>query len=96
MSPVESDPDVATIEHDRAHYGYGDPADALAEKIVTEGRSLSDIKKELEIECIKRALIETGGNVTQAADILQMKRPRLSQIINGDEELSALKTRLAG
>ena len=73
-----------------------DPEEALVERIVAEGRSLSDIKKKLEIECIKRALIETGGNVTQAADILQMKRPRLSQIINGDEELTELKSRLTG
>jgi DNA-binding NtrC family response regulator len=86
-------------DHDadgQALYAYDDPADALVEKIVAEGQSLSDIKKQLEMECIKRALIETGGNVTRAAEILQMKRPRLSQIVNGDDELAELKTRLAG
>lgn len=70
------------------------PEMALVEQIVGEGRSLTDIKKRLEIECIRRALIETQGNVTKAAGLLQMKRPRLSQIINSSEELADLKTEL--
>ncbi len=103
LPPVDIDVevDVATLPANTRPQAVGewraiDPEDALVESIVAEGRSLADIKKKLEIECIKRALIETGGNITQAADILQMKRPRLSQIINGDDELSELKNRLAG
>ena len=87
-SSDEHDAQVTTIQ--------GDPEDALVEQIVAQGLSLTRLKKRLEIECIKRALIETEGNVTQAAKILQMKRPRLSQIINADEELVALKNELTG
>ncbi|MCA9551407.1 MAG: hypothetical protein KC933_15330 [Myxococcales bacterium] len=32
----------------------------------------------------------TEGNITRAAEMLGMRRPRLSQIINADEDLKAL------
>ena len=67
------------------------PEAALVEQVIAEGLSIQALKKRLEVECIKRALIETDGNITHAANILQMKRPRLSQIINGNEELTILK-----
>ncbi|RAL23988.1 hypothetical protein DL240_05060 [Lujinxingia litoralis] len=73
-----------------------DPEEALIEQIVAEGLSLTRFKKRLEMECIKRALEETGGNITRAAEILQMKRPRLSQIINSTPALTALKESLVG
>ena len=94
--PIIDAGELETIEMARPLAAFADPADALAAEIVAQGRSLADIKRELERECIRRALLETDGNVTQAAALLQMKRPRLSQIINADEELSALKARLAG
>lgn len=71
-----------------------DPEDALVEMIVSQKTSLHELKHRLEIESIKRALIQAKGNVTKTADILQMKRPRLSQIINGSEELVQLKQEL--
>lgn len=74
----------------------GDLESKLVEKVVREGLSLADLKHRLEIESIKRALMEAEGNVTRAAEILQMKRPRLSQIINGTEELADLKSTLVG
>jgi transcriptional regulator with GAF, ATPase, and Fis domain len=43
--------------------------------------SIYDLRKMLERESIARALSETGGNITKAADLLGMKRPRLSQLI---------------
>jgi DNA-binding NtrC family response regulator/tetratricopeptide (TPR) repeat protein len=43
--------------------------------------SLFEMKKALERECIVRALRETDGNITQAAALLGMKRPRLSQLV---------------
>jgi DNA-binding NtrC family response regulator len=43
--------------------------------------SLFEMKKSLERECIVRALRETDGNITQAATLLGMKRPRLSQLV---------------
>lgn len=42
---------------------------------------LFDIKRQLERDCIARALAETRGNITRAAAILGMKRPRLSQLV---------------
>jgi len=44
-------------------------------------RSWLDMKKVLERECIARALHETEGNITKAANLLGMKRPRLSQLV---------------
>ncbi len=72
----------------------GQTEDVLAEKVVSDGRCLSDLKKRLEKKCIQRALRQTGGNITHAAKILQMNRPRLSQIVNGDPELLELKKEL--
>ena len=43
--------------------------------------SLSDMKRQIERDCIARALDETGGNITKAATLLGMKRPRLSQLV---------------
>jgi len=42
---------------------------------------LFDLKRQLERDCIARALAETRGNITRAAAILGMKRPRLSQLV---------------
>ncbi len=72
----------------------GDPREALIEEIIDEGLSVSEIKEHIEFESIRRALTKTGGNITRAAEILQMTRPRLSQIVNGDEDLKALKKKL--
>lgn len=72
----------------------GDPEEALINRILSQDLTLNEIKQRLELESIRRALIQTDGNVTQAAKILQMKRPRLSQIINGTPELSTLKEQL--
>jgi DNA-binding NtrC family response regulator/tetratricopeptide (TPR) repeat protein len=43
--------------------------------------SLPDIKRQIERDCIARALAETRGNITRAAALLGMKRPRLSQLV---------------
>jgi DNA-binding NtrC family response regulator len=48
---------------------------------VRSGMRLADMKKRLERECISRALVESGGNITRAASLLGMKRPRLSQLV---------------
>jgi DNA-binding NtrC family response regulator/tetratricopeptide (TPR) repeat protein len=50
-------------------------------EIKNGGVSLSDLKRNIERECIARALEETGGNITRAATLLGMKRPRLSQLV---------------
>jgi DNA-binding NtrC family response regulator len=43
--------------------------------------SLPDIKRQIERDCVARALAETRGNITRAAALLGMKRPRLSQLV---------------
>jgi transcriptional regulator with GAF, ATPase, and Fis domain len=57
-------------------------ATAVAYAQVRQGAvSLSDIKRQIERDCIARALLETKGNITRAAALLGMKRPRLSQLV---------------
>jgi sigma-54 specific flagellar transcriptional regulator A len=53
----------------------------MAYASVRSGVSLSDMKRLIEKECIERALAESGGNITRAATLLGMKRPRLSQLV---------------
>ncbi len=50
-------------------------------KVLGGGISLGQFKKDFERECIARALRQTGGNITRAATMLGMKRPRLSQLV---------------
>jgi transcriptional regulator with GAF, ATPase, and Fis domain/tetratricopeptide (TPR) repeat protein len=57
-------------------------ATAVAYSQVRAGTtSLPDIKRQIERDCIARALAETRGNITRAAALLGMKRPRLSQLV---------------
>jgi len=57
-------------------------ATAVAYAQVRQGTlSLSDLKRQIERDCIARALAETKGNITRAAALLGMKRPRLSQLV---------------
>ena len=53
----------------------------LYERVRGGDVSLLEMKKVMERECIVRALEETDGNITRAADLLGMKRPRLSQLV---------------
>ncbi len=48
---------------------------------VRGGVSLFDMKRQIERDCIARALTESNGNITRAATLLGMKRPRLSQLV---------------
>ncbi len=62
--------------------GGGAPIESLVYEEVRQGStSLFDMKKRLERECIVRALVESNGNITRAATLLGMKRPRLSQLV---------------
>jgi transcriptional regulator with GAF, ATPase, and Fis domain len=92
VAPTE----IGTMRSPAVIAGMDDPEEALIEQIVAEGISLTKLKKRLELECIKRALLETDGNITRAAELLQMKRPRLSQIINASPELLHCKDKLVG
>jgi len=56
------------------------PGDAYSQ-VRTQGLTLKQYKTRVEVECISAALAESGGNITKAAKLLGMKRPRLSQLI---------------
>jgi transcriptional regulator with GAF, ATPase, and Fis domain len=66
-----------------------DPVDPVYDRIRGGRTSLFEMKKQLERECIERALRETQGNITHAATLLGMKRPRLSQLVK-EYQLGAL------
>ncbi len=70
---------VPPISQTRAR--VADPGDVVFAEIV-DGKSLPEMKRALERACIERALAETDGNITKAAELLGMKRPRLSQLVN--------------
>ena len=57
-----------------------DPTEVAYDSI-RGGVSLHDLKRRIEEECIARALAESKGNITKAAALLGMKRPRLSQLV---------------
>jgi transcriptional regulator with GAF, ATPase, and Fis domain len=50
-------------------------------RLSSEGLSLKALKTVIEIECITEALKQSRGNITHAAALLGMKRPRLSQLV---------------
>ena len=62
----------------------------LLSEIFDNGTSLADFKKQIQDRAIVHALETTGGNITRAAEMLGMKRPRLSQIINSSERLKEM------
>ncbi|MEZ4391295.1 MAG: sigma 54-interacting transcriptional regulator [Polyangiales bacterium] len=55
--------------------------EVVYDRIRHGGVSLFDMRRELERGCIAHALAESGGNITRAAALLGMKRPRLSQLV---------------
>ncbi len=76
VSDSEDDEDDGLLPEDEAN------ATAVAYAQVRQGAvSLSDMKRQIERDCIARALMETKGNITRAAALLGMKRPRLSQLV---------------
>ncbi|MCC7075454.1 MAG: sigma 54-interacting transcriptional regulator [Deltaproteobacteria bacterium] len=79
-APAPSTPGASAFSHARESL-HGDG----------EGLALGDLKRRLEFEAIANAMRQTGGNITRAAQLLKMKRPRLSQIVNGNPELKAIK-----
>jgi DNA-binding NtrC family response regulator len=72
----DDDGDDASLPQDEAG------ATAIAYACVRQGSvSLGDLKRQIERDCVARALAETHGNITRAAALLGMKRPRLSQLV---------------
>ncbi|MBW2733062.1 MAG: sigma 54-interacting transcriptional regulator [Deltaproteobacteria bacterium] len=59
----------------------GGDANSAYQELRHTGSSLREYKKRIEGLCISSALSDAGGNITHAAELLGMKRPRLSQLI---------------
>ncbi len=78
--PSEQRADLAPSSSD-ASRPAGDIEHLVYERVRQGATSLFEMKKNLERECIVRALEETNGNITRAATLLGMKRPRLSQLV---------------
>ena len=82
-------PAPASLPPARASYELPSPPAAGAASDLSDiyaraqasGMSLRELKREIERQCIVRALADAGGNITRAAEILRMKRPRLSQLL---------------
>jgi transcriptional regulator with GAF, ATPase, and Fis domain/tetratricopeptide (TPR) repeat protein len=74
--PVDGDEDDAPLPATEA-----DATAVAYAQVRGAGRSLADVKRQIERDCIARALAETRGNITRAAQLLGMKRPRLSQLV---------------
>ncbi len=83
IGDVESDDDADLVLLEGGALPDGESgATAVAYAQVRQGAvSLSDMKRQIERDCIARALEETKGNITRAATLLGMKRPRLSQLV---------------
>ncbi|MDF2696594.1 MAG: Nitrogenase (molybdenum-iron)-specific transcriptional regulator NifA, partial [Labilithrix sp.] len=68
----------------RSHEASSTPEPPVTEVVFAHvrehGVSLHDIKRQIERDCITRALEESKGNITRAAELLGMKRPRVSQL----------------
>ncbi|WP_437513402.1 sigma 54-interacting transcriptional regulator [Sorangium sp. So ce1099] len=79
--PRSSAPERAEVEPHSPSMPVDRTPLELAYAHVRAGVSLSDMKREIERECIARALDESRGNITRAAALLGMKRPRLSQLV---------------
>jgi sigma-54 specific flagellar transcriptional regulator A len=79
--PRASAPDQATLMAHPPSMPVDRTPLELAYAHVRGGVSLSDMKREIERECVARALDESRGNITRAAVLLGMKRPRLSQLV---------------
>jgi transcriptional regulator with GAF, ATPase, and Fis domain len=77
-------PDSATTSRSPATHAPADPgapADIAYSQVRGGGVSLPKMKRQIERDCIARALAETRGNIARAAALLGMKRPRLSQLV---------------
>ena len=57
------------------------PLEGLCSEVIDSDISLAKMKKVIERRAITMALEQTEGNITQAASLLGMKRPRLSQLV---------------
>lgn len=83
-------PDLARSARDRPEGSLD-----LFDMVFGRGASLFEARRELEVALIREALTQAEGNISAAAQLLGMKRPRLSQMVK-DYGLKDLKARKAG
>jgi sigma-54 specific flagellar transcriptional regulator A len=57
------------------------PSIMAYEHVLAHRVPLHDMKRQIERECVTRALEDSNGNITHAAKLLGMKRPRVSQLV---------------
>ncbi len=88
--PKEAPRPVSAIAPTPVTVAPEDVEAAILKQIFAEGIPLPELKKRIQQEAIARALRMTDGNITRAAEVLGMRRPRLSQIINASDALKAL------
>jgi len=53
----------------------------LVEEVLSGRMTMAEARRSLEYTLIQEALTRTDGNITKAAQLLGMKRPRLSQMV---------------
>jgi transcriptional regulator with GAF, ATPase, and Fis domain len=53
----------------------------LISEVLDGDLSLAEARRRLEYELVKEAMARSNGNISQAARLLKMKRPRLSQMV---------------
>ncbi len=95
-TPLKTDPEPTPSGATLRLVDSGGTAESqIADWALDAGIGLHDLKRKLEVELIRKALVESGANITKAAKMLDMTRPRLSQIVNATPELSALRDKLA-
>jgi transcriptional regulator with GAF, ATPase, and Fis domain len=85
-TPAPPEPDAgatnATVVVEAPPQDAGQAAVEAAYAHVREGAaSLLDIKRQIERDCIVRALADSNGVIARAAVLLGMKRPWLSQLV---------------
>jgi DNA-binding NtrC family response regulator/tetratricopeptide (TPR) repeat protein len=76
---VREAPKVAAVPAQPSENGTAPASSWL--RLSSEKLSLKGLKTKIEVECITEALTRSHGNITRAAELLGMKRPRLSQLI---------------
>jgi sigma-54 specific flagellar transcriptional regulator A len=80
-SEVGSAPGPRDLGAAEAVEGSPAPKGSSWMRLTSERLSLKELKTRIEVECITEALGRAHGNITKAAELLGMKRPRLSQLI---------------
>lgn len=63
----------------RQHQNTG--ADNLVSRVLDGELSMAEARRDLEYALVSQAMDRTNGNISQAARLLNMKRPRLSQMV---------------